>query len=299
MLKKFVWLFLGISMILLPLLAVSCFYSGLDSTPTLPPPPPSSLVITPVKPANLAVGSTLQFSAIWSYSGSSNPGITSPVTWTSSDATVATISSSGLATGVGSGTATITASLLGITSPAVTLTVTASIVAPTTTVTATPAQANSHPSTTVPPTAAGGPPLIPADHVGRTACFVCHKSGVGPPLPTNPDHSNFTDSLQFCQACHQGPGASTPAASAPAASSSPASAINAASIYASSCAACHGANRQGSVGPALNASTLGAISSADLASEIANGKTGTAMPSFSSQLSTAQINALVAFIMQP
>jgi hypothetical protein len=53
-----------------------------------------------------------------------------------------------------------------------------------------------------------GAPQIPADHVGRTTCFMCHQTGIAgaPKFPTsNPDHTTFTDALSFCQGCHTGP----------------------------------------------------------------------------------------------
>ena len=60
---------------------------------------------------------------------------------------------------------------------------------------------------TVAPTAApaaGGPPRLPASHVGRTAgCTACHSTGVGgaPKFPT--DHAGRTDDT--CKVCHLGP----------------------------------------------------------------------------------------------
>lgn len=85
----------------------------------------SSIAITPAVPANLAIGSTQQFTATATYSNNTTANITSQVTWASSVTTMATITSpGGLAAGVAAGTTNITASLSGITSPAVTLTVT-------------------------------------------------------------------------------------------------------------------------------------------------------------------------------
>jgi hypothetical protein len=89
-----------------------------SSTPTL-----SSIAVTPASPASLAVGSTQQFTATGTYSDDSTAAITSNVTWASSNTTIATISSAGLATGVAAGNTNITASLSGVTSPAVTLAV--------------------------------------------------------------------------------------------------------------------------------------------------------------------------------
>jgi hypothetical protein len=81
----------------------------------------SYIAVTPTTPTNLAVGFTVQFTAVGTYSDSSTANITSQVIWTSSDTTIATISSTGLATGKAEGHTNITAALSGITSQAVTL----------------------------------------------------------------------------------------------------------------------------------------------------------------------------------
>jgi uncharacterized protein YjdB len=81
-----------------------------------------SISVTPYSPANLAVGSTQRFVATGIYSDGTTPNITSQVTWTSSNNSIASIAT-GLATGVAVGSTSITATESGITSPAVTLTV--------------------------------------------------------------------------------------------------------------------------------------------------------------------------------
>jgi hypothetical protein len=81
-----------------------------------------SISVTPYSPANLAVGSTQRFVATGIYSDGTTPTITSQVTWTSSNSSIAGIAT-GLATGVAVGSTSITASESGITSPSVTLTV--------------------------------------------------------------------------------------------------------------------------------------------------------------------------------
>ncbi len=97
----------------------------------------SSISIAPTAPSNVPVGSVQAFLASGVYSdGRSGVDISSRVTWTSSDPTIATVSAPGTATGVAIGSTKITASLNGITSQAVTLTViTATPVATTTTIT--------------------------------------------------------------------------------------------------------------------------------------------------------------------
>ena len=69
----------------------------------------ASISISPGS-ASIAKGMSQQFSAIGTYSDGSTQNLTSTVNWSSSLATVATISSGGSATGVGVGTASITAS---------------------------------------------------------------------------------------------------------------------------------------------------------------------------------------------
>jgi hypothetical protein len=64
--------------------------------------------VSPVNPA-AAKGSHKQFSATLGFSDDSSQNVTSIVTWTSSNTSVATIGTTGLAAAVGGGTATITA----------------------------------------------------------------------------------------------------------------------------------------------------------------------------------------------
>jgi uncharacterized protein YjlB len=116
--------FLRYGLALVLVIALATVVGACSSTPT-PTPTLSSIAVTPASPANLAVGSTQQFTATGTYSDGSNADITSQVTWTSSDASIATISFTGLATGIAAGNTNITASMSGVTSPAVTLMVVA------------------------------------------------------------------------------------------------------------------------------------------------------------------------------
>ena len=51
--------------------------------------------------------------------------------------------------------------------------------------------------------AAGGPPKIPASHVGRTQCLICHKTGVGgAPIPVPSIHAALADDPNLCKGCH-------------------------------------------------------------------------------------------------
>ncbi len=92
-----------------------------------------SIAVTPANPS-IAKGLTEQFTATGTYSDNSTENLTSQVTWASATASVATITSAGLATGVGVGTSTISAMLSGVTGSTV-LTVTAATVPTVTNVT--------------------------------------------------------------------------------------------------------------------------------------------------------------------
>jgi hypothetical protein len=82
------------------------------------------IVVTPVHSgATVGAGATVQFSATGKFDDGSVSDITSFVTWTSSNANVATISAAGVASTGSTGQSTITASLAGVTGSAV-LTVT-------------------------------------------------------------------------------------------------------------------------------------------------------------------------------
>ena len=90
-----------------------------------------SLTVTPANPS-VAKGSTQQFAATGTFSDSTTQDLTAQVTWNSSNTGVATISTSGLATGIAAGTVTITA-----TSGAISGTATLAVTAVTTTGSAT------------------------------------------------------------------------------------------------------------------------------------------------------------------
>lgn len=68
-------------------------------------------------------------------------------------------------------------------------------------------------------------------------------------------------------------------------------------IYAEECAACHGDNGEGEIGPALgNPAMLSLTSDAFLRYAIENGRDGTDMPSFAEDLEPDQIDAVTAFL---
>jgi hypothetical protein len=117
---------------------ITAALSGITSTPAiLLVAKLSSIAITPSSTGNLVVGSKQLFTALGTYEDGSIADIRSLVTWTSSDTTIATISSVGLVTGVADGNTNITATMLGITSPPVTLSVVTPTPTPSTTSTST------------------------------------------------------------------------------------------------------------------------------------------------------------------
>ena len=81
----------------------------------------TSIAITPSNPT-ISAEKTQQFTATGTYSNNTTSVITNSVTWTSSDNTIATINSSGLASGVSAGDATVIATS-GSVSGSTTLTV--------------------------------------------------------------------------------------------------------------------------------------------------------------------------------
>jgi len=77
-----------------------------------------SLTVTPGSQTLTAAGQTAQLIATGTYSDSTSQGVTSQAQWTSSAASVATVSSGGMVTAVGTGSATISASFSGVTGSA-------------------------------------------------------------------------------------------------------------------------------------------------------------------------------------
>jgi uncharacterized protein YjdB len=109
-----------------------------------------SIQVTPTKP-EIAKDTSVQFTAIGTYSNSTTKDITKQVSWTSSASATATIDTAGLATGIAPGTTTIAATLSGITG-STTLTVDTSTL---TTIEVTPANPSIAKNTKVQFTATG------------------------------------------------------------------------------------------------------------------------------------------------
>ena len=78
------------------------------------PAAPSTITSLSVTGTAPAVGSSSQFTATETLSTGAVQDVTSSATWTSSDSTVATVSSAGLVTSLASGTVVISASYSGM-----------------------------------------------------------------------------------------------------------------------------------------------------------------------------------------
>jgi DNA-binding beta-propeller fold protein YncE/cytochrome c553 len=75
--------------------------------------------------------------------------------------------------------------------------------------------------------------------------------------------------------------------------------VKAENAYQTHCAACHGENRLGGMGPALLPENLARLKKADAAAMIRNSRPGVQMPAFRDRLSTEEIEKLVALIYAP
>ncbi len=74
--------------------------------------------------------------------------------------------------------------------------------------------------------------------------------------------------------------------------SAPTFAAEAAALYREHCAACHGADRFGGIGPALLPENLSRLRKPEALQVIAHGRTATQMPGFAANLSAVEIEAL-------
>ena len=72
-----------------------------------------------------------------------------------------------------------------------------------------------------------------------------------------------------------------------------------AALYTERCAACHGEQRTGGMGPALLPESLTRLRAAEALKVIAQGRMATQMPGFADKLSKEQIAALAAFVRTP
>jgi uncharacterized protein YjdB len=97
---------------------ITATLTGISGTATLTVPKVLTGISVAPNSANLAIGATLQLTAIGTYNDGSTANVTSLATWMSSTPTVATINAAGLATGVAAGSSTISASLSGFSSTA-------------------------------------------------------------------------------------------------------------------------------------------------------------------------------------
>ena len=94
--------------------------------------------------------------------------------------------------------------------------------------------------------------------------------------------------------------AQTPAAAAPVSAASTAAAGNdGAALFQLHCAACHGVQRTGGMGPALLPESLSRLRRPEAAKVIASGRVATQMLPFRDRLNDAQVQALVQHIYTP
>ena len=137
-----------------------------------------SIQVTPPTPS-IAAGRTQQLTATGIYSDNSKQDLTSSVTWSSSNAGVATISnaagSNGLASSGTSGTTSITATSGAVTSPAATLTVTPAVLV---SIQVTPANPSTYVGNTVQFAATGTYSDGSTQDVTTQATWVSYTTGV-------------------------------------------------------------------------------------------------------------------------
>ncbi len=102
---------------------------------------------------------------------------------------------------------------------------------------------------------------------------------------------------------HAAEEASAPASVASAASTASASAIDARALFSQHCAACHGAQRLGGMGPALLPESLERLRKTEAAKVVREGRAATQMQGFGAgpapKLSAAEIDAIVKLIYTP
>jgi len=104
--KQKIRLLLSFSILISLALAAGC--KGFFVNPTL-----TTITVDPVTPT-IQQGSTLQMTATGTYDDGSNKTLTTNIFWSTSDPTIATVSTTGLLKGVATGTATITANSANI-----------------------------------------------------------------------------------------------------------------------------------------------------------------------------------------
>ena len=75
--------------------------------------------------------------------------------------------------------------------------------------------------------------------------------------------------------------------------------VDAQALYQQHCAACHGAQRTGGMGPALLPESLERLRPAEALQVITQGRPATQMPGFAAQLRADEVNALAAYVRTP
>ena len=165
------------------------------------------------------------------------------------------------------------------------------------------------------------PPAIPHTTEGRADCRLCHATGIAGARQFPASHVNRPSDV--CLACHvpipefmpttmpmptvTSPGTPATAGTAPATpgitptAGTATTVVSGKDLFSAKCAACHGANRQGTPGlaPALTPESLAALSDSKITDTILNGRPGTAMQAFKGTLSPEEVDALLKFIKSP
>jgi len=70
-------------------------------------------------------------------------------------------------------------------------------------------------------------------------------------------------------------------------------------LFAENCAACHGGDRLGAIGPALIPDTIGRLKPDAIIATITSGRTQTQMPAFKDKLTPEQIQSLASYVSAP
>lgn len=137
------------------------------------------------------------------------------------------------------------------------------------------------------------PPQIPHSLEGVANCRLCHEAGIGG-APQFPIATHSKRPSDVCLACHEPASVKKPASLL---ETTP-TAVSAKELFSATCAACHGANRQGisGLGKVLTPESLAALSDIQVRDTILNGRPGTAMPAFKGTLSPEKIDALLQLI---
>jgi ubiquinol-cytochrome c reductase cytochrome b subunit len=134
--------------------------------------------------------------------------------------------------------------------------------------------------------------VLTPNQIQDIAAYLFSQKGQTP-SPTPPTTSTPQPTVTPSLTPTSSPTATHATPSTPGASVTPT--LNASQLYGANCAVCHGANREGGVGPAITNTALANWNLSQITNIISNGGEG-GMPDFSNLLSPEQINALASFL---